>query len=175
MGYVKFRSWRPTIWPLSSSQALVTLAGAAGGAIAIGSMEVFSNWRALPLFAIPFATSIVTVFGSPKAEPAQPRALAGGHLVSTLVGLLVVKSCGPVPWAAAVAVGLAMVAMHLTDTFHPPAGIDPLVVVVNDMSWSFLVVPVGAGSLLLTTFAFAWHNLVMRAADADDTWPARWF
>jgi CBS-domain-containing membrane protein len=50
-----------------------------------------------------------------------------------------------------------------------------LVVVVNDMSWSFLVVPVGAGSLLLTTFAFAWHNLVMRAADADDTWPARWF
>jgi CBS-domain-containing membrane protein len=70
---------------------------------------------------------------------------------------------------------LAMVAMHLTDTFHPPAGIDPLVVVVNDMSWSFLVVPVGAGTLLLTTFAFAWHNLVMRAADADDTWPARWF
>jgi CBS-domain-containing membrane protein len=136
---------------------------------------VFSNWRALPLFAIPFATSIVTVFGSPSAEPAQPRALVGGHLVSTLVGLLVVKSCGPAPWAAAVAVGLAMVAMHLTDTFHPPAGIDPLVVVVNNMSWSFLVVPVGAGSLLLATFAFAWHNLVIRAADADDTWPGRWW
>ena len=31
------------------------------------------------------------------------------------------------------AVGLAMVAMHLTGTFHPPAGIDPLVVVVNNM------------------------------------------
>jgi hypothetical protein len=28
-----------------------------------------------------------------------------------------------------------MVAMHLTGTFHPPAGIDPPVVVVNDMSW----------------------------------------
>jgi hypothetical protein len=27
----------------------------------------------------------------------------------------------------------AMVAMHLTGTFHPPAGIDPLVVVVNHM------------------------------------------
>jgi CBS-domain-containing membrane protein len=50
--------------------------------------------------------------------------------------------------------------MHLTNTFHPPAGIDPLVVVVNNMSWSFLVAPVGVGALLLALFAFAWHNLV---------------
>jgi CBS-domain-containing membrane protein len=41
------------------------------------------------------------------------------------------------------AVGLAMIAMHLTGTFHPPAGIDPLVVVSNNMSWSFLFAPVG--------------------------------
>jgi CBS-domain-containing membrane protein len=38
--------------------------------------------------AIRFATSIVLVMGSPEAEPAQPRALAGGHLIATLVGLL---------------------------------------------------------------------------------------
>src|SRR6476661_6219214 len=106
---------------LGRLQLLAILAGAAGAAIAIGSMEAFSIERAFPLFAIPFATSIVTVLGSPKAEPSQPRALVGGHLVSTLVGLLVVKLCGPAPWAAAVAVGLAMVAMHLTGTFHPPA------------------------------------------------------
>ncbi len=101
---------------LDRPRLLAILAGAAGGAIAIGSMEAFSIERAFPLFAIPFATSIVTVLGSPKAEPAQPRALVGGHLVSALVGLLVVKLCGPAPWAAAVAVGLAMVAMHLTGT-----------------------------------------------------------
>jgi CBS-domain-containing membrane protein len=161
---------RPT-----STTSLAILAGAAGGAVAIGSMEAFSIERAFPLFAIPFATSIVTVLGSPKAEPAQPRALVGGHLVSTLVGLLVVKLCGPAPWAAAVAVGLAMVAMHLTGTFHPPAGIDPLVVVVNNMSWSFLIVPVGIGARLLATFAFAWHNLVTRGVNEGDTWPIRWW
>src|ERR1700751_4325748 len=126
---------------LDRPQLLAILTAAAGGAIAIGSMEAFSIERAFPLFAIPFATSIVTVLGSPKAEPAQPRALVGGHLVSTLVGLLVGKLCGPAPWAAAVAVGLAMMAMHLTGTFHPPAGIDPLVVVVNNMSWRFLLLP----------------------------------
>jgi hypothetical protein len=39
-------------------------------------------------------------------------------------------------------IGLSMIAMHLSHTFHPPAGIDPLVVVVSDMSWDFLFVPV---------------------------------
>ena len=143
--------------------------------MAIASMEAFSISTAFPLVAIPFATSIVTVLGSPDAKPAQPRALIGGHLVSTLVGLLIVKLCGPAAWAAALAVGLAMVAMHLTDTFHPPAGINPLVVVVNDMSWSFLVAPVGVGALLLALFAFAWHNLVARGANRGDTWPSRWW
>ena len=123
-------------------------------------MEAFSARTAFPLVAIPFATSIVLVLGSPNAEPAQPRALVGGHLVSTLVGLLVLQLCGPAPWAAALAVGLAMVVMHMTGTFHPPAGIDPLMVVVNDLSWSFLFAPVGIGALLLALFAFCWHNLL---------------
>jgi CBS-domain-containing membrane protein len=157
------------------SHFLAMVAGAVGGAIAIATMEAFSISTTFPLVAIPFATSIVTVLGSPKAEPAQPRALIGGHLISTLVGLLIVKLCGPAPWAAALAVGLAMVAMHLTGTFHPPAGIDPLVVVTNDMSWSFLVAPVGIGALLLALFAFAWHNLVARGANRADTWPTRWW
>ena len=73
------------------------------------------------------------------------------------------------------AVGLAMLAMRLTGTFHPPAGIDPLVVVINDMSWSFLVAPVGFGAVLLALFAFTWHNLVGRGANRGDTWPIKWW
>ena len=157
------------------AQYIAILAGATGGAIAIASMEAFSIRDAFPLMAIPFATSIVTVLGSPKAEPAQPRALIGGHLISTLIGLVIVKLRGPVAWAAPVAVGLSMFAMQLTNTFHPPAGIDPLVVVVNNLSWNFLFVPVGIGALLLAVFAFAWHNLVALGADKSDTWPIRWW
>jgi len=160
---------------LERSTLLATLAGATGGAIAIAGMEAFSARTAFPLVAIPFATSIVTVLGSPQAAPAQPRALVGGHLISTIIGLLVVKLCGPAAWAAAVAVGLAMAAMHLSGTFHPPAGIDPLVVVVNDMSWGFLVMPVGIGVMLLVVFAYAWHNLVARGANKADTWPISWW
>jgi CBS-domain-containing membrane protein len=151
------------------------VAGAAGGAIAIALMELMSEHAAFPLLLIPFATSIVLVMGSPEIEAAQPRALVGGHLVASLVGLLVVKMVGPGPWAAAVAVGLAMLAMHITRSFHPPAGIDPLVIVVNDMSWSFLLAPVAIGAVLLAALAFVWHRLCRHGLSAGHTWPARWW
>lgn len=154
----------------SGSPIAGIVAGAVGGAFAIAIMEWLSARAAFPLMFVPFATSIVVVMGSPDAEPAQPRALVGGHLVSTLVGLIVLQLTGPQPWAAACAVGLAMLAMHLTRTFHPPAGIDPLVVVVNDMGWSFLLAPVAVGACLLGAFAFLWHNLLRRMA-----WPNRWW
>ena len=85
------------------------------------------------------------------------------------------KLLGPAPWVAALAVGLAMIAMHLTDTFHPPAGIDPLVIVVNDLTWGFLIAPVGAGALLLALFAYVWHNVVARGPNKGDIWPTRWW
>jgi CBS-domain-containing membrane protein len=141
-----------------------------GGAIAIGAMEWFSLSARYPLAAIPFATSIVLVIGAPEAEPAQPRALVGGHLVSTIVGLVVLFIAGPHAWAAALAVGLAILAMYLTDTFHPPAGINPLLVVSNNLAWTFLFVPVLAGALLLTLFAYVWHRRVHHL-----NWPQRWF
>ncbi|MBV8791985.1 MAG: HPP family protein [Pseudolabrys sp.] len=155
---------------LDRRAVIAAAAGAAGAAVAIGGMEFFALRAAIPLMAVPFGTSIVLVLGSPEVEAAQPRALIGGHLVSAFVGLLVVKVAGPQPWAAALAVGLAVIAMHATRTFHPPAGIDPLLIVVNDMSWSFIAVPVAVGALLLAAFAYGWH-LVVRRYD----WPHHWW
>jgi CBS-domain-containing membrane protein len=146
------------------------VAGAIGGGVAIAMMELASYRTTLPLALIPFATSIVLVMGSPEAEPAQPRPLVFGHLIATIVGLVVVKLFGPSAWAAAMAVGLAMIAMHLTRSFHPPAGIDPLIIVHHDLSWSFLLMPVAAGALLLAAFGYVWHNLTRRGA-----WPVRWW
>jgi CBS-domain-containing membrane protein len=144
--------------------------GATGAAIAIAVMELLADRSAIPLLFVPFATSSGLVMGSPQTAAAQPRALIGGHLVSTMIGLLVVKVAGPGITAAALAVGLAILAMHLTRSFHPPAGIDPLVVVLNNMSWSFLLVPVAVGACLLAALAFVWHN-----AFRHGSWPRRWW
>jgi CBS-domain-containing membrane protein len=148
------------------------LAGAVAGvgaAVAIGGMEWFSLASHYPLVIIPFATSIVLVIGSPEAEPAQPRALIGGHIVATLAGLAMLHLTGPNAWAAAAAVGLAIVAMYVTATFHPPAGINPLLVVSNNLPWSFLFAPVLAGAVLLTAFAYVWHRWIRQRP-----WPQRW-
>jgi CBS-domain-containing membrane protein len=140
-----------------------------GAALAIGGMEWLSRTSHTPLIIIPFATSIVLVIGSPDAEPAQPRALIGGHLVATVVGLVMLWVTGPQAWSAAVAVGLAVVAMYISGTFHPPAGINPLLVVSNSLPWSFLLAPVLIGVLLLTGFAYLWHRWVR-----GQPWPQRW-
>ncbi|MBR1125749.1 HPP family protein [Bradyrhizobium lablabi] len=150
----------------------IALAGAVAGlgaAIAIGGMEWFSISEQFPLALIPFATSIVLVMGSPHAEPAQPRALVGGHVVSALVGLAVLKVTGPGEVAAAAGVGLAVLAMYLTGTFHPPAGINPLLVISHNLPWTFLFAPVLCGALLLTAFALVWHRWIRR-----EPWPHRW-
>jgi CBS-domain-containing membrane protein len=149
--------------------ALPAVLCGAGCAIAIYVMESSSALAAYPMAAIPFATSIVLVISQPEARPAQPRALIGGHLVSALVGLLVLAVAGPGSAAAALAVGLAVLAMMLTDTLHPPAGINPLLVVAGNLPWSFMVAPVLVGALLLTAFALVWHRFVLR-----NPWPARW-
>jgi CBS-domain-containing membrane protein len=85
--------------------ALAGIVAGIGAAIAIGVMEWSSLESHTPLGIIPFATSIVLAVGSPQVEPAQPRALIGGHVVATLVGLAVLHATGPQAWAAAAAWG----------------------------------------------------------------------
>ena len=57
----------------------------------------------------------------------------------------------------------------------PQAEPAPLVIVVNNLSWGFLIAPVGAGALLLALFAFVWRNVVARGPNKGDTWPTRWW
>lgn len=170
LGRMRKACRRSAIWRrLQRHHAVHGIVAGLGGALAIGAMEWASQASGTPLGAIPFATSIVLVMGSPEAEPAQPRALIGGHVVSTIVGLVVLKLTGPHAWAAAVAVGLAILAMYLAEMFHPPAGIDPLLVVSQNLGWTFLVAPVLLGALLLALFAWVWHRGIGRRA-----WPRRW-
>lgn len=151
------------------NESRIVLWRSLGGAICIVAMFFFSGMSELPLMLIPFATSIVLVFGLPDVEPAQPRALVGGHVVCTLAGLAFSYAFGPSPWIAAFAVGAAMVAMHYSRTMHPPAGIDPLIIVNEHLPWTFFFIPVLAGSVLLACFAFLWLN-----AFEKRTWPKRW-
>jgi CBS-domain-containing membrane protein len=148
----------------SPRQFRSALIGGAGTAIAIGVMEAAATRFSTPLALIPFVTSIVLVLCLPDAEPARPRALVGGHVVASLAGYLVLATLGDTPVAVALSVGLAAAAMHLTRTMHPPAGIDPLLIVHQQLGFDFLAFIVVPGALALALFAALWRRLSRNSA-----------
>lgn len=147
---------------------------ALGGAIGIYAMQWLAEMGHFPIALVPFATSVVNVIALPEAVPGQPRALIGGHLISAFMGLSVLSIFGSSALAAAFAVGLAIVAMHFTRTMHPPAGINPLIIVTSSLPWSFLLMPVLAGVILLTVLAYIWHGIENHFVDHEGKWPTSW-
>jgi CBS-domain-containing membrane protein len=141
---------------------------AVGGALGIAIMSTLAHASGQPLMMVPFATSIVLVMGSPEAPPARPRAVVGGHLLSAFAGILCAAIFGDAFLVSAAGVGLAIALMHATDTFHPPAGISPLIITSAHATPLFLLSPVLTGALILVGFAFAYHRL------SGEPWPERW-
>ncbi|SNT60941.1 HPP family protein [Asanoa hainanensis] len=121
---------------------------------------VFSN----PLLIAPFGSTCMMIFGAPETPFARPRNVLGGHLICTATGLAALEWLGDRAWVAAIAVGVAMGLMKLTRTFHPPAGGDPIVVILSSPAWLFVVVPVLLGCVTLICVAFVFHKLSKRAS-----------
>lgn len=146
-----------------------TLISFVGTVIAIGATGWLSHFSGAPWLMAPFGASCVLAFGVPDSPLAQPRNIIGGHLVSTLVGLLILNTLGDSWWAAALAVGLALAAMQQTRTLHAPAGANPLVVLAAGAPLSFLVTPVLLGSIVIVAVAWAINN-----ARQKDSYPKYW-
>ena len=129
-----------------------------GGMITIALLAEAGTASNLPLLIAPFGASCALVFGAPASPLAQPRNVIGGHLISTALGLLAAVLIGVPSLAMAVGVGLAIAGMLLTDTLHPPAGADPIVVVLAHATWSFLLTPVLAGVLSIVLMGVIYHR-----------------
>ena len=110
------------------------------------------------LLIAPFGASCVLVFALPQSPLAQPRNVIGGHLVSTAIGLAALTLFGSQPFSLAIAVGVAIAAMELSRTLHPPAGADPIVVILAKAGWTFLLSPVLAGAVTIVLVAFLYHR-----------------
>jgi CBS-domain-containing membrane protein len=79
----------------------------------------------LTLLVAPFGASCVLVVALPASPLARPRNVIGGHLIATGAGLCVFTLLGAGPLTLALGVGLAISAMLLTGTLHPPARANP--------------------------------------------------
>ena len=106
-----------------------------------------------------FGASCLLVFAYPQSPFAQPRNVIGGHFIATLTGLVFLAVFGVSWWAMALAVGTAIALMLLARMPHPPAGSNPLIVMLAGAGWDFLLTPTLAGSLILVAVALIYNNL----------------
>lgn len=141
-----------------------------GGAIAILSLALLTTYTDSVWLMAPFGASCVLVFAVWDAPLSQPRNIIGGHFVSALVGLIAYQSFGNSIWTIALATGFAIAAMMLTKTTHPPAGANPIVVIMEGNDWSFLLSPVLLGALIIAVMALLINNL-----DRHRRYPTFWF
>ena len=137
-----------------------TLLAGLGGFAAIGAIALLGEVASTPLIIAPFGASCVLLFALPASPLARPRNVIGGHVISALVGLAALFLLGPTPVAMAAGVGGAIIAMRLTGTIHPPAGANPIVVILAVAPWWFFILPVAVGAAVLVACAALYHRFV---------------
>lgn len=132
--------------------------------------------------------SAVLLFAAPHAPFSQPWNLVMGHAISALIGVACWQWI-PHHWvAASAAVGLAIGAMHLTRSIHPPGGATALAAVIgseqlHELGYAYEFTPVLLDVLAILTVAvtfnwwFAWRRypaaLGRRKAAAKEYPPIR--
>ena len=146
----------------------IILAGI-GGAIALAMVAALASATHLAWILGSFGATCVLVFGFPDAPFSQPRAVIGGHVVASLVGVAAVQILGPSWWCIALAGSVSIMAMMALRIVHPPAGSNPVIAVVGGAGWDFVLLPTLLGAVLIVLLALIYLNAV-RATP----YPQRW-
>jgi len=129
-----------------------------GATVSIGLVALVADASDFPLLMAPLGASAVLAFAVPNSPLAQPRNIIGGHMLTTIVGLIFLSLFGPNWWVAGLSVATSIACMQYTRTVHPPAGANPLVVLAVGASWDYLLFPVLISAVLLTLCAYVFNN-----------------
>ena len=117
-----------------------------------------------------FGSSMVLLFGYPESPFAQPKNVFFGHLVTSLAGVLILKFL-PVDQflQIAIAVGLGIFIMIILGVTHPPAGGNPIVIIVGAYSYDFLLNPIIFGSIIIIIYAIILNRFILKK-----NYPSSW-
>ena len=110
-----------------------------------------------------FGSSMVLLYGYPESPFAQPKNVFFGHLVTTLVGLFFLNFI-PLPLYIIIpfAVGFGVGFMILLNVTHPPAGGNPIIVIIGSVSFDYLFSPVITGSIIIIIFAIIINRFILK-------------
>ena len=110
-----------------------------------------------------FGSSMVVLFGYPESPFAQPKNIFFGHLLTSLVGVLFVNFI-PLPLYVTIplAVGIAVGLMILLNVPHPPAGGNPIIVIMGSVSFDFLINPIISGTIIILIFGIILNRIILK-------------
>ena len=110
-----------------------------------------------------FGSSMALLYGYPESPFAQPKNIFFGHLLSTICGMIFLFFVPlPIYIIIPLAVGLAVSLMIMLDVSHPPAGGNPIIVIMGSVSLDYLINPVISGTIIILAFGIILNRLILK-------------
>ena len=133
-------------------------------AITIGVLTVLTYKSTLGYFiAGSFGSSMVLLFGFPESPFAQPKNVFFGHLCTALVGVIFVNFIPlPIYMNIALGVGAGVFLMILLNIVHPPAGGNPIMVIIGSASFDYLINPIIFGCIIILLLAILVNKFLLQ-------------
>ena len=141
-----------------------SLIAALFSAITIAALSLLTYKTQYGIFLIAsFGSSMVVLFGYPESPFAQPKNIFFGHLLTSLVGVLFVIFIPlPIFISIPLAVGIGVGLMILLNVPHPPAGGNPIIVIMGSVSFDFLINPIISGTIIILIFGIILNRIILK-------------
>ena len=110
-----------------------------------------------------FGSSMVLLYGYPESPFAQPKNVFFGHIITSSVGLFFLNFVPlPIYIIIPLAVGFGVGLMIFLNVTHPPAGGNPIIVIIGSVSFDYLLSPVITGSIIIIVFAIIINRFILK-------------
>ena len=131
--------------------------------ITIGCLTLLTYKTEFGVFLIAsFGSSMVLLFGYPESPFAQPKNIFFGHLLTALVGVIFLNFIPlPIFITIPLAVGIGIFLMILMGVTHPPAGGNPIIVIIGSASFSYIINPIVIGTIIVLVYGIILNRLIL--------------
>ena len=132
--------------------------------ITIGALTLLTYKTSLGLFLMAsFGSSMVLLYGYPESPFAQPKNIFFGHLITSLIGIFFLYLFPlPIYILIPIAVGFGVAAMIFLNVTHPPAGGNPMIVIIGSVSLDYIINPIIIGSIIILIFGVVLNRLILK-------------